>query len=306
MKVHPQVPRHFCFCAILFALLIVSSVSVFAQTSAGDLSQPDPTAVPSPTPSLVKNLVKNILHDQRAIWLSPFSMERSDVKWLTPFGLSTAILIGTDRQTSDELVEHGHNQTRLRVSHALSRAGSYYSVAGIAGAFYLVGRSRGDQRARETGLLVGEALIDSGIVTSALKLVTQRQRPFMDNGQGEFLDRGNSFPSGHAASAWAMAAVVAREYKNKPLIKWGAYALATSVSVSRYTGRNHFLSDVLVGSAIGYGIGRYVYREHHDKSLDIDDGTTTTILSRSRLVPFVTPQSSRAPRVYGVSLTWSF
>jgi hypothetical protein len=33
------------------------------------------------------------------------------------------------------------------------------------------------------------------------------------------------------------------------------------VSVSRYTARDHFLSDALVGSVIGFGIGRYVYRE---------------------------------------------
>ena len=44
-------------------------------------------------------------------------------------------------------------------------------------------------------------------------------------------------------------------------------AAAAAVSVSRYTGRNHFLSDVLVGSALGYGIGRR-QRQHHPRGLD--------------------------------------
>jgi len=295
------------FCATLIALLFSISTAALAQTPKSEPAQAQPTPSPSPTPSLEKKFVTNILRDQRAIWLSPFSTRRSDLKWLAPLGLSTAILIGTDRRTSGELIENGGSQTRLNVSHDIARLGSFYSVAGIAAGFYFVGRAKGDLRARETGLLSAEALIDAGIVTSVLKLATQRPRPFIDNGRGDFRDDGNSFPSGHATSAWALAAVVAQEYKHRPLIKWSAYALAATISASRYTGRNHFLSDVVVGGAIGYGIGRYVYHEHHDKSLDpADDGATKTSVIRSKLLPFIAPQYSRVARIYGVSLVWSF
>ena len=47
------------------------------------------------------------------------------------------------------------------------------------------------------------------------------------------------------------------------LIKYGAFAIATAVSLSRYSGRNHFMSDVLVGSSIGFLIGRFVFKQHH-------------------------------------------
>ena len=98
---------------------------------------------------------------------------------------------------------------------------------------------------------------------------------------------------------------VAYEYgKNRPLVRLGAYGLASAVSLSRYTGRNHFLSDVLVGSALGYSIGRYVYRTHHDVSLDSGDGAATKY--RSKLLPLTSPLYSRASRSYGLALAWNF
>ena len=41
-----------------------------------------------------------------------------------------------------------------------------------------------------------------------------------------------------------------------------AYGLATGVSVTRVLGQEHFPSDVFVGAACGYLIGRYVVRHH--------------------------------------------
>jgi membrane-associated phospholipid phosphatase len=129
----------------------------------------------------------------------------------------------------------------------------------------------------------------------------------VDDASGEFFDGGNSFPSGHAISAWSLATVVAYEYgQHRPLVRFTSYGLATAVSLSRYTGRNHFLSDVLVGSAIGYGIGRYTYRAHHDTALDIDTGETKGKGTRSKLIPFTSPLYSRAARAYGLGLAWNF
>lgn len=140
-----------------------------------------------------------------------------------------------------------------------------------------------------------------------LKTATQRPHPSVDDASGEFFDRGSAFPSGHAASAWSLATVIAYEYgRGRPLVRFGAYGLATAVSLSRYTGRNHFLGDVLVGSAISSGIGRYVYRTHHDAALDGVDGTPKGFGARSKLIPLASPIYSRAGRAYGLSLAWNF
>lgn len=289
-------------------LITLASVNAFAQRSAGGVPpvpQPAPTPEARPTPSLERRFFKNILRDQRAIWTSPFHMERGDAKWLAPLGLSTAALFATDRRTASALDDG--NQTRVRVSKDISQGGALYTTGGIAATFYLVGRATKNKRARETGLLGAEALIDGELVASALKLITQRPRPLEDNGSGEFFDGGRAFPSGHAVSAWSMATVIAYEYgEHRPVVRFGAYGLATVVSISRFTGRKHFLSDVVVGSAIGYGIGRYVYRTHHDPSLDIDQVDTKVTGKHSKLIPFTAPLYSRATRSYGLALAWNF
>ena len=289
---------------VLFAIILIFSCNGLAQTSpAGDHGKPKAT----PKASLEKKFLVNILDDQRSIWTSPFHLHKTDAKWLAPLGLSTVALIATDRRTSGKLVEHGDNLSRLRISKNVSWLGSLYSSAGTAGVIYLAGRATHNDRLRETGLLAAEALIDSGIVVTTLKTASQRQRPPEDHSSGEFFDGGSAFPSGHASSAWSLATVIAQEYgHHRPLVQIGAYGLASAVSLSRYTGRNHFLSDVLVGSAMGYGIGRYVYHKHHDPALDARNGKQNNDLVRSRLFPRIAPLYYPRAHVYGGRLAWSF
>ena len=290
--------------ALLFVIVLVFSINARGQTSTdGDQTKPKAT----PTPSLEKKFLHNIIDDQRAIWTSPFRLHGKDAKWLAPLGLSTAALIATDRRTSGELVEHGDNLNRLRISRHVSQLGSMYSTAGLAGVLYLTGRATHNNHLRETGLLSAEALIDTGILVTALKTVSQRQRPPTDHSSGEFFDGGHSFPSGHASSAWSVATVIAQEYgHHRPLLQVAAYATASAVSLSRYTGRNHFLSDVLIGSAIGYTTGRYVYHKYHDVALDARNENQNDSLVRSKLFPRIAPLYYPRAHAYGAMATWDF
>lgn len=304
MNTHCSMARAVSPATCLFALILIFSINAAAQTSPGGDQAGRKVA---PKPSLEKKFLVNILQDQRAIWTSPFHLHKTDAKWLAPLGVSTMALIATDRRTSGELVEHGDNLNRLRISKNISRLGSLYSTAGVAGVLYLTGRATHNDRLRETGLLGAEAIIDSSIVVNALKTASQRQRPPQDDSSGEFFEGGSSFPSGHAISAWSLATVIAHEYgQHRPLVQVGAYGLAAVVSMSRYTGRNHFLSDVLVGSAMGYGIGRYVYHKHHDSALDVrNEKPKKHDLLRSRFFPRITPLYYPRAHVYGGMLAWS-
>jgi len=301
----------FWFFTFLLTLAFLTSYNAVAQgLPANGQARTEPSPEPSPEPTPVpshkapKQFLLDVLSDQKAIWTTPFHLKGGDAKWIAPLGVSTAILLSTDRNTAAELAEGGGHSTRLRWSRNVSQLGTAYTAGGIAAAFYLYGRSRHNARARETGLLSAEALINTGLVTQALKLVTSRPRPLADNGRGDFFDGGSSFPSGHSTTAWTLATVVAMEYHDRPLVKWGAYGLATAVSISRYTGRNHFLSDVLVGSALGYGIGRYVYRTHHDRSHDVESNRNVTPRKHSRLIPLIAPVYSRSAHAYGAQLSW--
>src|SRR5262245_29801829 len=114
----------------------------------------------------------------------------------------------------------------------------------------------------DTGMKGFQAAIYSQGVMHAMKLLTNRARPD-DGGNGHFWTGGAGFPSGHAMEAWAVAKVVSDEYSDKPLVKIGMYSFATAVSLSRISAERHYASDVLVGSAVGYLIGKFVMRNRH-------------------------------------------
>ena len=139
-------------------------------------------------------------------------------------------------------------------------------MAGGAAGTYFLGLLTHNEHQRESGFLSGEAAIDSLIAVEALKLVTGRQRPYQDNGDGQFWKGGASFPSEHAAAVWSIAGIMAHEYPS-PFMKFLAYGMATTVSVARIGAKQHFPSDVLVGAAIGYLTSEYVYRKHHKPEL---------------------------------------
>src|SRR5713226_5303433 len=195
--------------AVLLVIIIAGMSSASAQT-------PTPIPEPSPSPSLERRFFKNILRDQRAIWTLPLHLQGDDAKWLVPLGLSAAALIATDRRTAGAL----HNdRLRLNISRDVGYLGSAGGASGIAGAFYLIGRATHNARARETGLLGGEALIDGGIVAFVVKHATQRPRPRAGRERGDFFDGGLSFPSGHTTAAWSLATVVANEYRDNRLVQ---------------------------------------------------------------------------------------
>lgn len=286
------------FGIVLSAIIFLIATGVRAQTPS---PEPSPTPNGSSTPTPKTNFFKNILRDQKAIWTSPLHLHGRDARWLAPLGVGTAALILTDRRTGDEIAE---SHAQLKVSRIISHAGADYSVGTVAAMFYLIGRAKHNDRARETGVLGTEALIDSTIVVTVLKELTQRRRPTAKIGRGNFFDGGSSFPSGHSIKAWSLATVIAREYHDRPIVQVAAYGVASAVSVARFTGGKHYLSDVLVGSTLGFGIGQYVYHAHHRKSSTLggDEGESRGDFKR----PLIAPEYDRHAHAYGVALVWSF
>jgi len=205
------------------------------------------------------HLLKNIAEDQKALWDGPKSLRWVDADWLVPLGGATAALFATDTDFSRHL---SNSPNRIKYSKDVSNYGIASMVA-IGGGMYVLGHFTHDDHKMETGILAGEAAIDSLVPVYGMKYGLGRERPLQDNYQGKFFQSGVSFPSEHAAAAWSIASVIAHEYPG-PLTSILAYSLASAISVSRITAKQHFPSDVLVGSAIGWLEGMYVYRKHHD------------------------------------------
>jgi membrane-associated phospholipid phosphatase len=208
----------------------------------------------------------DVMHDQRGIWTAPARLRGRKLLWLVPFAAATSLAFVYDVRAMNAL---GPSTTRVRVSNDFTYLGSAYTLVPAAGLTYLIGKLDHKEGPRETGVLALESLADAGMVVEALKLATNRQRPFVPPGTGKFwpddtdvYSFSSSFPSGHAAASFAFARVIVEETPGHPWLHVALYGLATGVAIARVTGENHFPSDALVGSVIGYSIGGYVYHHH--------------------------------------------
>jgi membrane-associated phospholipid phosphatase len=171
----------------------------------------------------------------------------------------------------------GHGATVVRV---LAVPGSLIG----GGAFYLLGRARHDPGMSDAMLHSLEAVVLTGAVTSGIKLVAGRARPYVDtnNPHNFMLFRGfksdayQSFPSGHSSTAFAMAAALTAEagewHPHQQWIVGGVtYTLATLTGASRMYNNMHWASDVVGGAALGTITGLAVVRYNHihsDNSLN--------------------------------------
>lgn len=238
---------------------------------------------------LGRKLLANTLLDQKEIWTSPLHMHRRDAKWWIGFGAATAALVATDSHTST-VFENSKGQ--ITWGNGVSRIGASYTLIPLVAGFYGFGVLRDEEKARETGVLGGEALLDGLIVMGVLKPIAGRTRPNAGADSGHFFDGGTSFPSGHSIESWAVASVVAHEYGHEhvwvPIV---AYGLATTVSSARFAAQQHFASDLVAGGAIGWFLGRYVYQTHAEHAQHPHG-----------LRPLIVPQFEPAQRSYGVAL----
>jgi Capsule assembly protein Wzi/PAP2 superfamily len=229
-----------------------------------DRPQRDKDEAPEPAGAnrTLGGLAKGFVSDQKNIWTSPARLRFADADWLLPAGGFAAGLFATDSDFSRHL-----SNSPQTISHYKN-----YSTAGVgaligAGAgLWLLSYPSQNEHWRETGLLAGEAAIDSLIPVELMKYSLRRQRPYQGDGSGPFFQGGSSFPSEHAAAAWAIAGVFAHEYPGF-FPKIVSYGLASFVSYSRIRGKQHFPSDVFIGSLIGQLVAQNVYSRHHDPTL---------------------------------------
>ena len=177
-----------------------------------------------------------------------------NLEWELPIGAATGLFIGE----YDVRVSNRVQSTSLQ-----QLAGQWSNVGvglelGSAALAFAWGCKSHNNHLSTAGFKMLDAAGAAILVDEGLKFAFNRQYPYQENGHGEFWEGGKSFPSGHAAVSFAFASALAHEYPHKRWLKWGAYALATGVSLSRLPAKKHFPSDVLVGGAVGYVVGTYL------------------------------------------------
>lgn len=259
--------RVFVLCASILphgALAAAQTDSTLdSEPHAGSAVLPEAPGPDDETALTVRNAPRNVLHDQVGIWTSPVRVRPHDLKWLVPLALVTGAAIATDHRAMSDVV------SRDPVFNHASVDASNVLLTGLFAApitLFVYGHMMQDEHARESGLIGGEALVDAAVVEQGMKLVFWRERPHADDARGRFFQSSvgpdSSLPSSHTVFAWSSAAVLADEYPS-PMARIGIYSLAAGVSLTRVLGREHFPSDVIVGSAAGWLAGHYVDKIRH-------------------------------------------
>lgn len=238
-------------------LLIILSGSVQAQ----------PTAADADRSVSWSRVVPNIGRDQKQIWTSPFRTH-SKRMWV---GASLVIGLAAGMVAIDAHEARYFRDTNQynEFNEALNTNATQIGILMAPAALYLGGAFSKDSKMRTTALLAGEAIASSAILETAMKAMDRRVRPMNIPASGNYWDswfesRGSitggrsSFPSGHAITAFAVATVVSRRYSNHRWVAPVAYGVAGLIDFSRLTLSAHYLSDVFIGSALGYSVGRFV------------------------------------------------
>ena len=231
-----------------------------SQYNFGQLPEAPQPVAEQPT---VANSFGHLLKDQAAIWTSPIRLRGSNILGPALLVIATAGTMTADHQamSSSRLQDGSLNRHATTASNGLVGA-----FVGVPALMFGVGSLRHNEHAAETGLLAEEAIVNSLAVNEVMKIVSLRERPTVDGAKGKFFQPSvgfnSSFPSNHSIVAWSSAAVFASEY-DRPMSQIAIYGLATGVSLTRVLAREHFPSDVLVGSGLGWMIGHYVYKKRH-------------------------------------------
>ncbi|MGA7884474.1 MAG: phosphatase PAP2 family protein [Acidobacteriaceae bacterium] len=247
-----------CVAVALFAGILAGTLTAAAQV-------PD---APQCRLSHLPVCVRHVVQDELGIVTSPLHATAPDLLWIVPFGAATGVAVHFDTQAIQDLGVHPNRESDF---NKLSTWGGLYLPFGAAAAGYAAGSVRHNDYLTETAVLSAEAMADAGILDESLKYALDREGPQLDNARGGLWPHGPkdwpnspSMPSEHAMNAWAFAHVVAGQY-NGLATKAIVYGLAGAVSVSRVMARQHFPSDVVVGSTLGWLIGGYVL---HHRSLE--------------------------------------
>jgi membrane-associated phospholipid phosphatase len=126
--------------------------------------------------------------------------------------------------------------------------GSFAFQIGAGVASYSIGKATGNNKLSLVGRDIVRAQVVSQVIAQSVKFTVQRPRPDRSNNQ--------SFPSGHAASAFSTAGVLQRHYGWKAGVP--AYAFGSYVALARMAWNRHHATDVVMGAGLGIASARTV------------------------------------------------
>jgi membrane-associated phospholipid phosphatase len=214
-------------------------------------------AAEAPSPP---NIGAIALKDAFSILGAPLHWDGKD--WLVFGGIAagvTAVGFAFDIPMRNKTQAH-QTSTLDELTKVVEPFGAGYSWA-VIGAYGVAGFLFHDPDAKDIFFDSAIAsLLASGIITPTLKFVVGRDRPnesVSSTSFHPFSGSDNSFPSGHATQAFAVASVISA-HSDQVWVSVAAYSVAGLVGFARIYHNAHWTSDVTAGALIGTFVGRGV------------------------------------------------
>ena len=255
-----ELPRREPNAALSVTPLLWHDTGEGAANASGSVSDSEPATVNRTESLFSTDYLKLVVTDAKQVFTAPAQWETRD--WFVAGGVAAGI--GLTMAFDPEIqkaVQRNRSQTIDDIFNAVEPFGTWYSAA-LLGGFYAGGALFKDPTAQAVALDgISASIIASGLITEPLKYTVGRSRPYSNKGAYDFhpFSGADSFPSGHATEAFAVATVITEHY---PFlwVKISSYGLASAVGYARMNSRAHWASDVLAGAAIGTFTGEVVVR----------------------------------------------
>lgn len=245
--------------ALLLSCLLMLSVSI---AYAEQVNTPLPASAITGSGQLANDKIKpqQWLKDTGAVLISPKDWGPSDWSRFVLYGGLTYLI-----HENDDHIQSWFQENRSKKTNKLAEVGNAFPVAG---AIYLTGTyfSGDDQQRRfaATGL---ESMTIALLAAEVISVAANRDRP---NGENR------SFPSSHTAAAFALATVIADEYRDEDkTLPYLAYGLATLTAYGRLNDNKHWGADVVAGALIGHYTAKSVAKLNASRELRLQPYVST-------------------------------
>ena len=219
-------------------------------------------------------------------------LTRPDLLYGLASGAATVATVFNDRWLTEESTE-SQSRGEHRLALLVQPLGNLVLAGPALALVYGAGRLSGHPHLSQAAVRIGLCVAAAGTCTSALKQCFGRARPEQSPDEAWNLrpfSGHESFPSGHAALAFATASAITVEASAK-WVPWVAFPLAALVGWSRVHDDEHWTSDVVAGAALGAWTARKTEMVLRDRETH-----------RSRVSVFVCPSDRET--LAGIHAGW--
>lgn len=207
---------------------------------------------------------------------------------------STVLLSSLDRSV-DNFFQRNQTEFNNDVRDFGHQLGEPRNALYLTAGTYALAHVFQSEKLRDVSIILFSTLFPASMHQSFLKKAVGRSRPHLKNGPFKFKPFADnrayySFLSGHTIAAVSSSLVFAKQFES-PIIKSVFYTLGGIGAVSRVYGQQHWMSDVVLGTAYAYFMVEATYALYYN-----DDNQNDETTARLKL----------RPHISGISLSYDF